>query len=255
MYEINKQKFGTFVADLRRQKGFTQKDLAERLFISDKAISKWETGVSIPDVALLIPLSEALDVTVTELLQCRRLEAQASMDSEQVEDLVKTAITLSEEDQQKSRPNWKRRLPVLLLFVVTAAIETAIVAYFCWPSELITSNLMVTECILAFFAGYFLLFMQEKLSKYYDENKIRHFNDGFMRMNVPGITFNNRNWPHIRKAGTISCLAILLAYPIVFLISELVIPAEWVTVRVAMMLIPILGGLFIPMYIAGRKYQ
>ena len=46
MFEIDKKKFGTFVSELRREKGYTQKELAEKLFISDKAISKWETGVS-----------------------------------------------------------------------------------------------------------------------------------------------------------------------------------------------------------------
>ena len=46
MYEIDKSKFGAFVAQLRKEKGYTQKELAEKLFISDKAVSKWETGVS-----------------------------------------------------------------------------------------------------------------------------------------------------------------------------------------------------------------
>lgn len=46
MYEINKEKLGVFIAQLRKEKGFTQKELADRLFLSNKAISKWETGVS-----------------------------------------------------------------------------------------------------------------------------------------------------------------------------------------------------------------
>ena len=46
MFEIDKQKFGSFVSQLRKEKGLTQKDLAQKLYISDKAISKWETGVS-----------------------------------------------------------------------------------------------------------------------------------------------------------------------------------------------------------------
>ena len=255
MHEINKQKFGAFVAQLRREKGLTQKDLAEKLFISDKAISKWETGVSIPDVSLLIPLSEVLDVTVTELLQCSRIAEQSVMEPEQVEDLVKAAITLSDEDTKKRQPNWKRRLPIFVLVLAVAAVETAIVSWLCWPSQQVTGNLIVMEGMMGFFAGYFLLFMREKLPGYYDNNHIHYFSDGFLRMNVPGITFNNRNWPHIRKAGTVSCLAILLGYPIIFLISELFIPEHWTVVRIALMLVPILGGLFIPMYIAGKKYQ
>ena len=46
MYTIDNEKFGTFLSQLRRDRGMTQKDLAERLFVSDKAVSKWERGVS-----------------------------------------------------------------------------------------------------------------------------------------------------------------------------------------------------------------
>lgn len=67
MFEIDRKEFGAFLALLRKEKGMTQKELAERLYVSDKAVSKWETGVSIPDVSLLLPLSEELDVTVAEL--------------------------------------------------------------------------------------------------------------------------------------------------------------------------------------------
>ena len=47
MYTIDNEKFGTFLSQLRRDRGMTQKDLAERLFVSDKAVSKWETGGSL----------------------------------------------------------------------------------------------------------------------------------------------------------------------------------------------------------------
>ena len=50
MYEIDKEKFGTFLSQLRREKGMTQKDLAEKLFVSDKAVSKWERGLSLPEI-------------------------------------------------------------------------------------------------------------------------------------------------------------------------------------------------------------
>ena len=66
MFEIDKEKFGSFVSSLRKAKGYTQKELAEKLYISDKAVSKWEVGASLPDTALLVPLSELLGVSVTE---------------------------------------------------------------------------------------------------------------------------------------------------------------------------------------------
>ena len=45
-YNLNKTEFGNFVSSLRKEKGITQKELARQLFVSDKAVSKWETGVS-----------------------------------------------------------------------------------------------------------------------------------------------------------------------------------------------------------------
>ena len=65
MYELDRKKFGAFVSLLRKEKGLTQKQMAAQLHISDKAISKWETGVSIPDTALLIPRAELIGGTVT----------------------------------------------------------------------------------------------------------------------------------------------------------------------------------------------
>lgn len=47
VFAIDKAAFGVYLAERRREKGFTQKDLAEKLFVSDKAVSKWERGVSL----------------------------------------------------------------------------------------------------------------------------------------------------------------------------------------------------------------
>ena len=47
MYELDKEKFGTFLVQLRKEKGLTQKELAEKLYVSDKAVSKWERGLSL----------------------------------------------------------------------------------------------------------------------------------------------------------------------------------------------------------------
>lgn len=56
MYELDKAAFGSFLAQLRREKGMTQRELAADLYVSDKAVSKWERGLSVPDISLLVPL-------------------------------------------------------------------------------------------------------------------------------------------------------------------------------------------------------
>lgn len=63
---------GQRIARARREKGWTQRQLAERLHISDRTVSKWERGAGLPDVALLVPLADALGLTVTELLDGAR---------------------------------------------------------------------------------------------------------------------------------------------------------------------------------------
>ena len=65
---MNNEKIGPFIRQLRKERHLTQKELAAMLNITDKAVSKWELGASLPDVALLLPLAEALDISVTELL-------------------------------------------------------------------------------------------------------------------------------------------------------------------------------------------
>lgn len=59
---------GRFIAERRKQKGYTQKELAEKLMVTDKAVSRWETGKGLPDTSLLKPLGEILGVSVGELL-------------------------------------------------------------------------------------------------------------------------------------------------------------------------------------------
>ena len=64
--------FGRFVAQLRKEQNLTQKELAERLHVTDKAVSKWETGKGFPDLKLLDPLAQVLNVSLVELLQGER---------------------------------------------------------------------------------------------------------------------------------------------------------------------------------------
>lgn len=68
------KKIGSFISQLRKQKGYTQKDLAEKLMVTDKAISRWETGKGLPETSILKHLSEILGVSVGELLSGERID-------------------------------------------------------------------------------------------------------------------------------------------------------------------------------------
>lgn len=71
---MDQAKVGKFIALLRKEKGFTQEALGQRLGVTNKTVSRWETGAYMPDIELLIPLGEALGVSVNELLAGERLD-------------------------------------------------------------------------------------------------------------------------------------------------------------------------------------
>ncbi len=65
---MDNMKFGKFIQELRKEKNMTQKELAQKLNLTDKAISKWERGIGFPDIAMLKPLAEIFNVSIIELL-------------------------------------------------------------------------------------------------------------------------------------------------------------------------------------------
>ena len=87
--------FGAFVAQLRKERGMTQKELADKLNVTDKAVSKWETGKGFPDLKLLEPLAQALGVSLVELMQGQRQQSE-TLTVAQAETVVAQAMGQSE---------------------------------------------------------------------------------------------------------------------------------------------------------------
>lgn len=113
---MNKQRFGGFIADNRKAAGLTQKELAARLHVTDKAVSKWERALSYPDVTLLEPLAEALDMGVEELMACRRAEVKKE------DKPVQNLLELSRETMRQERRKTRRRIAAALLVMIAAAL-------------------------------------------------------------------------------------------------------------------------------------
>lgn len=79
---MNPTEFGLFLSEERKAKGLTQKELAEKLGVTDKAISKWERGVCLPDVAKFDDIAAALGVTDVEVLRAHRLPPEETKTEE-----------------------------------------------------------------------------------------------------------------------------------------------------------------------------
>lgn len=111
------QQFGTFLQLRRKELGMKQSDLAEKIHVTDKAVSRWERGVGFPDIKLLEPLAAALDLTLTELIQCRRNTEEVT--EEEKENLTIEAERIVEEQKKLS---WQRKL---ILWIGYATIVAA----------------------------------------------------------------------------------------------------------------------------------
>ena len=70
---MDQLKIGKFIAECRKQKNLTQMQLAEKLGITDKAISKWERGVAMPDSSIMLELCDILGISVNELLSGEKI--------------------------------------------------------------------------------------------------------------------------------------------------------------------------------------
>lgn len=110
---MDANKFGSFLAQLRKEQNMTQSELASKLQVTDKAVSRWERGIGFPDISTLEPLSEVLQVSVLELLKSERLDHQ-EIDSEEASETVIDTIKIAM-DQQKS---FRKRLFAICIGVM-----------------------------------------------------------------------------------------------------------------------------------------
>ena len=113
---MNQQAIGKFIAQKRKEKNLTQEQLAEKLGVSNKTISKWENGKCMPDYSVVKNLCEALQITVAELIdgECAEVRSVRAYDDEQIMDLLKRTQELEKQ---------KNLLYGILLVVMGIALQ------------------------------------------------------------------------------------------------------------------------------------
>ena len=113
---MNQEKIGRFIAELRKEKRMTQIDLANKLGITDRAISKWENGRGMPDLSLLPPLCEILDVSINELLSGARLDKKDYQ--EKLEENIINTIDYTDKKIRKTKKIFIITISIILMFIV-----------------------------------------------------------------------------------------------------------------------------------------
>lgn len=87
---MDAEKFGAFIAEMRKQKQMTQKELAEKLHVTDKAVSRWERGLGFPDINTIEALADALGISIMELMASQQKEEGAIPKKEAADALADT---------------------------------------------------------------------------------------------------------------------------------------------------------------------
>lgn len=118
---MNQEKIGKFIAQCRKEKGYTQSALAEKLGITDRAVSKWETGRSVPDASIMLELCKNLDINVNELLTGERIEME-----DYKEKAEQTMLELKRMEEKKNRAllDSERWLFVLAGYLLFTCLDT-----------------------------------------------------------------------------------------------------------------------------------
>lgn len=112
-------KTGLLIAKARKEQGFTQKELAQRLQVTDKAVSKWERGLCLPDISLLLPLSQILGINLYELLKGEKIS------KDEMDEILKSTILYSSNEIKKQKSKYFKFS--LLFAIVTVVISAVLV--------------------------------------------------------------------------------------------------------------------------------
>lgn len=150
------EKIGNFIMQNRKAKKLTKKQLADKLCVTDRAISRWERGVGTPDISLLITLGEILEVSVNEILLGEKIE---NITKEQSDKILVDSISLYKKNDIKKT--------VKTIFLIMIMIISLLFAVTFFNISMIISNLSIYYIFLILGGLFVSLLVFTKLSKDY----------------------------------------------------------------------------------------
>ncbi len=152
-------KIGAFIKSQRTEMNLTQKELAEKIGCTDKAVSRWETGKGLPDMSFLIPLSNELNVSVNELLMGEKIiqEEKDLNDAQKVAEIIEktdeTIIGVIEESQKKIKK--QSRISVALVVLLILQMITFFVVPNFIPVNLAPfETMLILSAVISVFVGF-----------------------------------------------------------------------------------------------------
>lgn len=141
---MDNKKIGEFICTLRKNRGLTQKDLADQLGITDKAVSKWERGAGYPDISMLKPLADTLGTSVTELLDG---ETSDDISDSETKDIT-NALDYANKIMTLKRNTLSSIMAVILVISLSIGIFTTVIVNIAVNHCLSWSLLAIDGCVM-----------------------------------------------------------------------------------------------------------
>ena len=182
-------KIGGFLKDLRKEKGITQEQLAEKLGVSGRTISRWETGNNMPDISLLVEIAEYFDVSIPEIIKGERKSEDMKEETKEVAETMSDYARAEKEQLVKSIRNMSIiGLAALLIFMVLNITD----AYD--RNNLFRYAYGISEALIYVTVVMFPLYTTGLLSK--------------LRINRTNYKFNSIPWPLMKVIAFIVAFAV-----------------------------------------------
>ena len=157
-------KIGRFIAACRKRANLTQLQLADRLGITDKAVSKWERGITMPDTSIMLELCDILGISVNELLSGEKINMENS--SQKNEQLL---LDMAKELEKKNKTIWSSMWAIMIVSM-TVLIAGIFIAAFLIPEGIWQLITILSVCILFLIPCFYALKLEVSVGAYKCQN-------------------------------------------------------------------------------------
>ena len=161
---MDQLKIGKFIAECRKQKCLTQIQLADKLSITDKAVSKWERGVAMPDTSIMLELCDILGISVNELLSGEKIDMENN--NQKNEQLL---LDMAKELEKKNKTIWTS-MWVIMIASMTALFAGIFVAAFLIPEGIWQLITIFGICVVFLIPCFYALKLEVSVGAYKCKN-------------------------------------------------------------------------------------
>ena len=160
---MNQIKIGRYIAECRKKANLTQMQLAEKLSITDKAISKWERGMAMPDTSIMLELCDILGISVNELLSGEKISVENNQKNEQL------LLDMANELEKKNKTIWSSMWAIMIVSM-TALLAGIFIAAFLIPEGVWQLVTILGVCVVFLIPCFYAVKLEVSVGTYKCKN-------------------------------------------------------------------------------------